>query len=138
MKSVQIRSFFWSVFYCFRSEHRKIRTRKNSVFGYFSRSVSVYASTMNLVSFYFFLYFYNFFSFLLYMFNFIWVHLVEQNILDFVQIDLLMKIIGLLNTLSNLFDGDVLQILLVTRSCLLHSQKNSVNPFVSNAPFLYL
>ena len=30
MKSVQIRSFFWSVFSC-------IRTRKNSVFGHFSR-----------------------------------------------------------------------------------------------------
>ena len=32
MKSVQIRSFVWS-------EHRKIRTRKNSVFGHFSRIV---------------------------------------------------------------------------------------------------
>ena len=31
MKSVQIRSFLWSVFSC-------IRTRKNSVFGHFSRS----------------------------------------------------------------------------------------------------
>ena len=30
VKSVQIRSFFWS-------EYRKIRTRKNSVFGHFSR-----------------------------------------------------------------------------------------------------
>ena len=30
-KSVQIRSFFWS-------EYRNIRTRKNSAFGYFSRS----------------------------------------------------------------------------------------------------
>ena len=32
VKSVQIRSFFWS-------EYRKIRTRKNFVFGHFSRSV---------------------------------------------------------------------------------------------------
>ena len=31
MKTVQIWSFFWSVFFC-------IRTRKNSVFGHFSRS----------------------------------------------------------------------------------------------------
>ena len=37
-KSVQIRSFFWSVFSRLRTECRKIRTRKNSVFGYFQRS----------------------------------------------------------------------------------------------------
>ena len=50
VKSVQIRSFFWSVFSCIRteyrdllrkspysvSEYRKIRTRKNSTFGHFS------------------------------------------------------------------------------------------------------
>ena len=36
--SVQIRSFFWSIFYCIWAEYRKIRTRKNSVFGHFSRS----------------------------------------------------------------------------------------------------
>ena len=36
--SVQIRSFFWSVYSCIRTEHRKKRTRKNSVFGHFSRS----------------------------------------------------------------------------------------------------
>ena len=34
VKIVQIRSFFWPVFFC-------IRTRKNSVFGHFSRSVIV-------------------------------------------------------------------------------------------------
>ena len=39
VKSVQIRSFFWSVFSCIQSEYRKIRTRKNSVFGHFSCSV---------------------------------------------------------------------------------------------------
>ena len=38
MKSVQIRSFFRSVFSCIRTEYRKIRTRKNSVFGHFSCS----------------------------------------------------------------------------------------------------
>ena len=38
VKSVQIRSLFWSVFFCIRTEYRKIRTRENSVFGYFSRS----------------------------------------------------------------------------------------------------
>ena len=35
----QIRSYFWSVFSCIRSEYRKIRTRSNSVFGHFSRCV---------------------------------------------------------------------------------------------------
>ena len=48
VKSVQIRSFFWSVFSCIwteyswnlriQSEYRKTRTRKNSIFGRFSRS----------------------------------------------------------------------------------------------------
>ena len=51
IRSVQIRSYFWSVFSCFglnteiyfvdlhiQSEYRKIRTRNNSVFGHFSRS----------------------------------------------------------------------------------------------------
>ena len=49
VKSAQIRSFFWSVFSSIRtkygdlrrfiqSEYRKIRTRKTSVFGHFSRS----------------------------------------------------------------------------------------------------
>ena len=37
MKSAQIRSYFWSVFSCIRTEYRKIRTRNNSVFGHFSR-----------------------------------------------------------------------------------------------------
>ena len=36
-KSVQIQSYFWSVFSCIRTEYRKIRTRNNSVFGHFSR-----------------------------------------------------------------------------------------------------
>ena len=50
VKSAQIRSYFWSVFSCIRteygyvnlrilSEYRKIWTRNNSVFGQFSRSV---------------------------------------------------------------------------------------------------
>ena len=39
-ESVQIRSFFWSVFSHIRTEYGEIlRTRKNSVFGHFSRSV---------------------------------------------------------------------------------------------------
>ena len=38
VKSVQIRIFFWSIFYCIWTEYRKIRTRKNSVFQHFSRS----------------------------------------------------------------------------------------------------
>ena len=38
VKSVQIRSYFWSVFSCTQSEYRKIWTRNNSVFGHFSPS----------------------------------------------------------------------------------------------------
>ena len=38
VKSVQIRSYFWSVFSCIQSEYRKIQTRNNSLFGHFSRS----------------------------------------------------------------------------------------------------
>ena len=39
-ESVQIRSFFWSVFSHIRTEYGEIlRTRKNSVSGHFSRSV---------------------------------------------------------------------------------------------------
>ena len=37
MKSVQIRSFVWSVFSRIWTEYGKIPTRKNSVFGHFSR-----------------------------------------------------------------------------------------------------
>ena len=56
-KNVQIRSFFWLVYSCIRtvygdllvnlciqSESGKIRTRKNSVFGHFSRSGCVLGS----------------------------------------------------------------------------------------------
>ena len=42
MKSVQIQSYFWSVFSCIRTEYRKIRTRNNSVFEHFSRSSTHY------------------------------------------------------------------------------------------------
>ena len=38
VKSVQIRSFFWSVFSCIQFKYRKIGTRKNSVFGHFLRN----------------------------------------------------------------------------------------------------
>ena len=53
-ESVQIRSFFWSRFSYIRTEYgnlriqsvyRKIRTRKNSVFGHFSHNID----TFNLV-----------------------------------------------------------------------------------------
>ena len=37
-KSVQIRSFLWFIFSCIQSKYKKIRTRKNSVFGHFSCS----------------------------------------------------------------------------------------------------
>ena len=39
MKSVQMRSYFWSVFSCIQPKYRKIRTRKNYVFGHFSLRV---------------------------------------------------------------------------------------------------
>ena len=61
MKSVQIRIFFWSVFSStwtqseiysvnlrIHSKYRKIRTRKNSVFGHFSRSVCFSYGKINL------------------------------------------------------------------------------------------
>ena len=38
VKSVQIQSLFWSVFSFIQSEYRKIRTKKNSLFGNSSRS----------------------------------------------------------------------------------------------------
>ena len=44
VKSVQLQSFFWSIFSSIRTEYRKIRTRKNSVFGHYSRSVEMFYS----------------------------------------------------------------------------------------------
>ena len=41
MKSVQIKSFFWSVFSCIRNEYRRIRTRRHSIFRHFSRSDNI-------------------------------------------------------------------------------------------------
>ena len=38
VKSVQVWSFFWSIFSCIQSGYRKIRTRENPVFGHFSCS----------------------------------------------------------------------------------------------------
>ena len=46
VKSVQIRSLFWSVFSCIQSEYRKIRNRKNSVFGHFSRSACLVSCSL--------------------------------------------------------------------------------------------
>ena len=37
LKSFQIRSFFWFVFYCSQSECRKIRTRKNYIWKLFTQ-----------------------------------------------------------------------------------------------------
>ena len=37
--------FFWSVFSCIQSEYRKIRTRKNSVYGHFSHSAEAKSSS---------------------------------------------------------------------------------------------
>ena len=50
VKSVQIRSFLWSIFFCIQSEYRKIPTRKNSVFGHFSRSESIVEWDMSFAS----------------------------------------------------------------------------------------
>ena len=41
VKSVQMLSFFQSVFSCIQFEYMKIRTRENSVFGHFPRSDNV-------------------------------------------------------------------------------------------------
>ena len=41
VKSVDMRSYFWSVFSSIQSKHRKIRTRNNSVFENFSRIADV-------------------------------------------------------------------------------------------------
>ena len=38
VKSVQIRSYFWSAVSCIQTEYRKIRTRNNYVFRHFSRN----------------------------------------------------------------------------------------------------
>ena len=52
VKSVQIRSYFWSVFCCIRAEYRKIQTRNKSVFGHFSCSagLSRYYSSITLLT----------------------------------------------------------------------------------------
>ena len=42
VKSVQIRSYFCSVFSCIQTEYREIRTRNNYVFGHFSWSDCLY------------------------------------------------------------------------------------------------
>ena len=39
VKSVQIQSYFWSVFSCVWTEYKNIRTRRNSIFGHFSCSI---------------------------------------------------------------------------------------------------
>ena len=53
MKSVHIRSYFWSVCSCIWTEYwylrsGEIRTRNNSVFGHFSRSGPVFAPPENI------------------------------------------------------------------------------------------
>ena len=40
VKSVQIRSYFWSAFSCIQSEYSEKRTRNNSLFGHFSHRES--------------------------------------------------------------------------------------------------
>ena len=53
VKSVQIRSFFWSVFSSIQSEYRKIRTRNNSIFGHFTQLMSQWIVQGNTLSFIF-------------------------------------------------------------------------------------
>ena len=45
VESVQIRSYFWSVFPCSWTEYRKIRSRNDSVFGHFPHSEKKQAIT---------------------------------------------------------------------------------------------
>ena len=47
MKSFQIQSFFWSVFSCIQFEYGEIQTRKNSVFGHFSRGASIHKRNLH-------------------------------------------------------------------------------------------
>ena len=49
VKCVQVRSFFWSVFFHIRTEYGKIQTRENSVFGHNSRSNYCYIIISTLV-----------------------------------------------------------------------------------------
>ena len=49
VKSVQIRSYFWSTFSRIRIEYGKIRTRNNSVFGPFSSSAMYFKCTPKYV-----------------------------------------------------------------------------------------
>ena len=39
VKNAQMQSYFWPVFSCIQSEYSEIRTRNNSIFRHFSRSV---------------------------------------------------------------------------------------------------
>ena len=48
VKSVQIRSYFWSVFSCIWTEYGYLRTRNNSVFGHISFSESFRTFTENI------------------------------------------------------------------------------------------
>ena len=54
VKSVQIRSSSWSVFSCISlcilSKCEKIRTRKNSAFGHFSRSISLLTRVKTIIT----------------------------------------------------------------------------------------
>ena len=42
MKSIQMRSYFWFIFSCIRTEYRKLRTRNNSVFGHLFTQCKVF------------------------------------------------------------------------------------------------
>ena len=47
VKSVQKRSYFWSVFSCIQPKYKKIRTRNNSVIEHFSRNVKEFIYVLN-------------------------------------------------------------------------------------------
>ena len=49
VKSVQIQSYFWSVFSCIRSEYRKIRTRNNSTFGEINICTNVFGCFFSML-----------------------------------------------------------------------------------------
>ena len=48
LKGVQLWRFFWSVFSSIQFEYRKMRTRKNSILGHFSRSVLAFYEHIHL------------------------------------------------------------------------------------------
>ena len=87
-----MRSYFWSVFSCIRTEYRKIRTRNNSVFGHFSRTVCSSGFIDAFVSVCFFIlhrvFWYVFLSWFVHCFRFSFATMTFQMVMTACVIDL--------------------------------------------------